>query len=537
MKIRAHSYAVAVTVIACTCLFSSCQKDESLTLDEQTFLTQEDMQGMIKLGKRLENPYTIENMKKALSLLEERQKGRATEEINVRVTHLYLRFLPEDSADLEILKQDTTLILWDYPLDYEITEGGDFYHDPEVPLERPTPQYCAVEADKVLPEVPYELLSSLYIPEEDEEIDESSGGRAGGHDLVTDLLLEAFRLTGNEEDFEPFDESEMERGRWYPYGRVRVWEHSKGRYVPVVGVKVRVRRWFRARNAYTDKNGIFRTGRFRSKKVNYSIRWERPHYSIRSGTFGQAWLNGPKRKRKGWYVDLGRSGARKVTDSQQYYALIHQAAYAYYYGSDIFGLKRPPLNSFWKPQMKISAYRESGFSFHSQETRTFGLGPWLKIREYNKDSHRIYSIVIHELAHASHWDISHWHYNHCDNLIKESWADAVAAYFTARHFGVDPKVSKTYYYLRQNRNLSQMKEVDEKGRLEYTPIFIDMIDDFNQGATNKSLPIDRVRGFTLVQIERALGGARNRSQFLSKLKRQNKNHTEKYLEELFDFYD
>ena len=38
-------------------------------------------------------------------------------------------------------------------MDYEISEEGDFYQDPEIPDELPTYQYTSVEVDKKLPNV------------------------------------------------------------------------------------------------------------------------------------------------------------------------------------------------------------------------------------------------------------------------------------------------------------------------------------------------------------------------------------------------
>lgn len=59
------------------------------------------------------------------------------EEIEITTTHLYIRFKPKDEEELTLLQKDTTLLLFDHPLDYEITEEGDFYQDPEISEERP----------------------------------------------------------------------------------------------------------------------------------------------------------------------------------------------------------------------------------------------------------------------------------------------------------------------------------------------------------------------------------------------------------------
>ena len=85
------------------------------------------------------------------------------EEIEITTTHLYIRFKPKNEEELTLLEKDTTLLLFDHPLDYEITEEGDFYQDPEIPEEQPTYQYTYVEWDKALPNVSYEIVSE-FIP-------------------------------------------------------------------------------------------------------------------------------------------------------------------------------------------------------------------------------------------------------------------------------------------------------------------------------------------------------------------------------------
>ena len=49
--------------------------------------------GQTILGKQLENPYTVENMQKALANLT--ANGRISESIDIETTDLYVRFLPK----------------------------------------------------------------------------------------------------------------------------------------------------------------------------------------------------------------------------------------------------------------------------------------------------------------------------------------------------------------------------------------------------------------------------------------------------------
>ncbi len=58
--------------------------------EEERFLSEEDMKEMTKLGKQLENPYSVLNMRKALENLRA-SNGRIAEDVEIATTHLYIR--------------------------------------------------------------------------------------------------------------------------------------------------------------------------------------------------------------------------------------------------------------------------------------------------------------------------------------------------------------------------------------------------------------------------------------------------------------
>lgn len=326
-KIKMY-WAIASTAIVIS-LLTSCQKEEVEPEDSQQFdLEESDTLQTIKLGKKLENPYSVTNMRKAWESLQ--AKFKVSKEGEIKATHLYVKFKPKDEDELFILKADSTLVLYDVPLDYEMSESGEFYHDPELPTEQPTYQYASIPVSQEIPkEVEFEILEELFIPDEEIDSDEDEKSSFASKKTIYELVDESLRLTGNLNE-EEIGGVATAKSRWRPAGIIRVYDHVTQSYVGVSGVKVRARRWFTTRRGFTDNNGRFScNGRFR-RKANYSIKWDRYQYSIRSGTFGQAILNGPKRKGD-WNVRLGKSTSSIVDDRQQYYALIHQGAHDYYY--------------------------------------------------------------------------------------------------------------------------------------------------------------------------------------------------------------
>ena len=146
-------------------VLTACERKLAADLDvgsgDDALSVPEQLHGKIVLGKRLENPYSTENMQAAYSSLYSTRSSRDV----VSTTHLYVRFLPENEADFRLL-ESRGLVLFDYPLDYEIAVEGSYYHDPDIPEDMPTWLYTAVPVDYVFPDVEYEILEECYIPDE-----------------------------------------------------------------------------------------------------------------------------------------------------------------------------------------------------------------------------------------------------------------------------------------------------------------------------------------------------------------------------------
>ena len=135
---------IALGIVLTTIVFS-CSENESISKDSA--ISREEKGVAIELGKRLENPYSVSNMKKALANLRKSEQSAkmAADDFEITATHLYVKFTPKNEQELDVLMVDSTLVLYDYPLDYEIAVNGDYYRDPTIPEDQPTPQYCAVK--------------------------------------------------------------------------------------------------------------------------------------------------------------------------------------------------------------------------------------------------------------------------------------------------------------------------------------------------------------------------------------------------------
>ncbi len=483
----------------------SCEKDKreqgesNTTTEEQTHKVSD---GIVVLGKKINDPYAIYNMKAAYSNLKSVGEDTPTDEI--QPNKKYLRFLPKNEAEWDLLKSDTSFVLYDFPLDYEISVHGTYYHDPEIPDTAVTWQYCVVPIDKEIPNIQHELLYEVFIPSFDTlELDTTLKSASIASNFYEQLVYESYKLTGNIKESD--DNLKSTKGwnpfkpkRWHPSGRITVQDDVLGS-IPLEGANVHARWATHMEDCNTNSNGEFSMGGF-IFEVNYSIKWDRYEYSIRSGTAGQAWFNGPKQK-GAWNLHIS-SGA------SIFYATIHRAAHHYYYGN-IGGLKRPPQNNFWDAQMKIAAMNERNDDAngrHAASLRVLGIFNWIKIWNPQNSDDDIYGTTIHELGHASHWDMDHGKYNDSETKVKESWARGVQWHLTRMVYtGYTP---------------------DYFGN--YSGIVQDMVDGVSA--------YDQVSGYTMSELENAIKGQTNWNGWRDNIINRYNNGTEGNLQALFNHW-
>jgi hypothetical protein len=152
-------------------LFFSCHNDlHELTESSESarsnfFSTLADNRKSLKrtlIGEKRKNPYTVENMNKAYKTL----YGK---EGNLKATHRYIMFKP---TELEHYKKlaESSLNLYDYPLDHEVIEMGDYYRPENAPDNENYNLYAAAALDEEIPDVSLEELEQLYLNTADEEL-------------------------------------------------------------------------------------------------------------------------------------------------------------------------------------------------------------------------------------------------------------------------------------------------------------------------------------------------------------------------------
>lgn len=322
----------------------SCTNEEEVGAGSSSSLKSIGSSEQIILGVHYPNPYSLTNMLAAYNDLV--NLGEIEGNFQVELTDLYVRFLPSDSTQLNILN-DSGLELFDYPMDYEIANEGTYYHDPSIPEDQITWLYTTVPADYDFNQsITYEILDSCFIP-----VDNSEDMVASDFDI---LEQHSFSRLGLLEIFKP---EESDAKGWFtgyrPGGTLNVEDNeiSTPGLVPIKGVKVKCNIIVKWASAYTDANGNYSMSKKFCLNPFYSVSFvNKKDFTI--------WTNfnpicpafhfiGSK-SRKGYNINIYKNSC--VWDL----ATINNAAYEYYQDlcTGVNAISKPPSD------LKILAVRD-----------------------------------------------------------------------------------------------------------------------------------------------------------------------------------
>ena len=535
---------ISIIIAALAFTLASCEKDDLLELkqttreSDKTESTDEIHEGEIQLGDKYESPLLLKNMQRAADTLSKRSGLRSA--VILEPTHLYVRFLPKDSAEYEQLVADSILDVTPYPLDYELTEGT-VYHDKSLPYDSYQWQYAVVPVDYDIAAIGIqsEKLEELYMPDgildEDEEGDEETSTlRSASVSSSTEFSLGQLL---NEAERQTEKGATTLKSKWRPGATIKAYDNVVGGMIPLRGVKVRICvLGFIKTHKYTDENGNVSFSK-RRRSASYSIEWEDDKWDIRdNGT--QAYYNGP-RQEKWWNLNIGTG-----TQKSLHYTAIHRALYEYYHG-DNCGFTRPSID------LKIS-YREgsdpdgkASGSTTQECVRTWGwIASPIKIYETSVygGAYSVSSVLhttLHELTHASHiLRMSKNDYEKVKKYIRESWADFASWKITTTIYKRLGNNGEPEYF---TKHTYQDQKWDYKSGSSYSPIFIDLYDNYNQyNENNPSLfPNDKVYGFSILLLDKNLCNFKNISDvetFVKKSSNKPSNVSLNQITDLINFY-
>lgn len=403
---KAIPFVVWALMLACSC--SKILPDTQAQTGEGIAVSH----GEIVLGGRLDNPYSVSNMKSAYESV---YPGRASSDVSC--TDLYIRFLPKDDAELERFRASGLPII-DHPMDYEIVREGDYYHDPSLSSDAITWQYAVVPVDYEFPkELRYEVIQQCFL------VDNRPSTKADPNtdwDMVEEA---AYRLSGNAG---MYDRALTKAGDVNPSGRISIVDekYNAGQCIGVSGVKVQCNVFVKFSSAYTDRDGYYRIPKKFTSSPRYRLVFENEKgFSIGFNSILY----------KGSISTLGKnsvSGVDITVTNESDRALFRRsvannAAYEYYERCEQMGIATPPSGMVMWMFEKTDASStvmlhhdtvlDKGaanvyFKAFSWIIQLFGPDVTIGVKDAFTFSD-IYSKVVHELAHASHFSkvgVTYW---------------------------------------------------------------------------------------------------------------------------------
>ena len=506
MKTKTYVFGIFFALLA---LFITCENEPS-QIDEaiQNTIVDDPLANL----PRLENPYSVSNMRKALESLQSKTtKGpdNPYTALNIRPTHLYVKFTPRNEHELLAVKQDTLIELYDYPLDVEDWVINR-YSESNYRENKPPQLWASIKVDQKIPKgCPSVVLERLFIPNEN-KINPRGKYNEEPFLFADELIEESFRLTEND-----LSNITAKAAEWTPSGNIKAQNR------PLQGLKVRARRWFTTHVGFTNSVGNFTcNGKFK-RPANYSLVFERKSvFDVRDGTFGQANVDGPKIKTP-WVYNA--TAGRPLN-----YSYVYKAAFDYFYKNP-FGTHDPPSSPGTSNALKISYYHQNGGSgFHAWKTwftpakillplNLFITSSPIRIYRENYTATKIYAVTAHEIAHAAHWKLiidavnsNRWNdYQLAKSELVESWAVFMETRFT-RHF-----IDSSY---------KRWPEEEEYRRFSfngYTDFFNEVFDTTN---------------YTPLQMDQGLVGASNLTEWVQNIKNLYDGDETK-LDDIFKIYN
>ncbi len=206
----------------------------------------------------IQNPYEITFMQSILEQVKiivadyneaNNHSGFEFDQLSFTPNYHYLKFTPQNEEQEAALKE-SGIPLVDYPLKYVDYSHYAFVENLPMPEETDIATYwTGIDKTISLPEVPYEVIEEMYVPDEDayfanepDNEEPTEYGRIDNkEDLVAHIYTLAFQQSGNQSSIPPDvlipdPDSGLEvkflgisfRSKWTPYGIVQLWDNIAG---------------------------------------------------------------------------------------------------------------------------------------------------------------------------------------------------------------------------------------------------------------------------------------------------------------------
>jgi len=417
------------------------------------------------------NPFSLSRMQIAYDSLAMRggTSSFKADYAPLEATHLYVKYLPANEKEYEMLISDTSITVFDKPLVAEKTMD-----------ETATPAdtiifgskwlYTVVPVSSTMLPIAHEIIDELYQPMMQTDLK-----NANLPDFWEELQFEAFRQAGyianhaqqtSLKSWRDWINLKPKLKGYKPKVIVTAYDDAVNRQVPIPKVKAIASAFTAFWVSNTGDNG---TATFPKcgVAVNYQIWFQDSKWSIRNGSVLLANIDGPT-KAGTWDCDI-KSNSKHVA-----WATIQRACNRYGY-KNIGGLARP-----FPYCMKICYHHKDGSSYGVNwgilwQNIITGTPqsevPTIKIWKNDKISD-LFMTATHELGHAAHITKlkSLAEYATVPLFIYESWATAIEWYISRIEYA---ELGLAYFE-------NKFRQFWPDKLHDYTPLFIDLVDSYNQ---------------------------------------------------------
>ena len=255
-ELRKNTRVLKTKVLSvCVLLFltvSCTEKQEELGIIGGGAKSTRSESSGVTLGRRLVNPYTLANMQAAYNSL---HAGDNIPFMALTPTHKYISITIQDTSELTCLLKDTTIVVSQFPLDYELIDTGFYMPDEEYGHT----VYAVVPYNMDLKFSEYELIDDCVIPDEDDA-------------ELQEVEYKSWELTGNLKKEEDNDGGTRCLTPHYPQGYIKVYNTETQQAEAVRNVKVRLHTFVKVRDVYTSEYGYYYTNTpFYADNIYYHV--------------------------------------------------------------------------------------------------------------------------------------------------------------------------------------------------------------------------------------------------------------------------
>lgn len=461
-------------------LITACQKDDQTT--EQSFASPKTVNGCVVLGERIPDPYSLTYMVPAFANM--KQTGIDFPFNQIEPTGYYVKVLVDNDSVKDILTSDSSIVWFDYPLDYEVSEHGYYYEEAGCVGDQKYLYAIVPVGYTLMANCKSITLDSVFIP--------SDYPIQGAYEKALDILEdEAYRLAGD-----TANSGAKSSNKVYRRATIKAWDDRLEQLVPLQGVRVKFKQHSKSCWGITNSNGVaISDKKFKSQYgINYSIEWYRANWQIRkklsSGKIVDAIYTGPF-----LYSDWALSITHGMSPTLMH-ASVHKALLLTYYSS-LWTIEKPSRNFGGKIRV-VCVDGESDFEGQWGQSSCYGHPSKEYATIWRKEYGNPVDLTTDIIMAATLHEMAHWsQYKRLEfaplpsNCITESWADCVMWYIMTHYYHIP-------YTGYRGGKQNWVPSMEPKA---YSPLFIDLIDNYNQSLNGGDYPNDVISGYSLKFIQ------------------------------------